>query len=84
MGDFNSLPESSVIKKMNESLQNTEVNSNTPTWSVYKDGCTECLIDEVIYKLDYIFTSKDLKSDKFTVYDSKGSDHLPVSSIIEI
>lgn len=84
MGDFNSLPESGVIKKFNESLQNTEIGHNTPTWSVYKDGCTECLIDEVIHKLDYIFTSKDLKSDKFMVYNLKGSDHLPISVIVEI
>lgn len=84
MGDFNSLPESGVIKKVSESLQNTEIGSDTPTWSVYKKGCTECLIDKIIYKLDYIFTSKDIKSNSFKVYDSKGSDHLPVSVIIEI
>lgn len=84
MGDFNSLPESSVIKKINESLQNTEIEFNTPTWSVYREGCAECLIDKVIYKLDYIFTSKDIKSNSFKVYDSRGSDHLPISVIIEI
>lgn len=84
MGDFNSLPESSVIKKMNESLQNTEIGSNTPTWSVYREGCNTCLVDKIIYKLDYIFISKDMKTSSFKVYDSKGSDHLPISAIIEI
>jgi len=84
MGDFNSLPESTVIKSMNETLYNTEPSSNTPTWSVYKEGCTECLVDEIKYKLDYIFTSKDLISNSFTVHESKASDHLPVSVIIEI
>jgi len=84
MGDFNSLPESSVIKKFNESLQNTEIGSNTPTWSVYKEGCTECLIDKIIHKLDYIFITKDLITSSFEVYESKASDHLPVSVIVEI
>ena len=84
MGDFNSLPESSVIKKINELLQDTEINSNTSTWSVYKEGCTVCLIGEVIHKLDYIFTTKDMKSYSFKVHDSKGSDHLPISVMIEI
>jgi endonuclease/exonuclease/phosphatase family metal-dependent hydrolase len=84
MGDFNSLPESSVIKKMNESLQNTEIDSDTPTWSVYREGCTCFVEDKIVYKLDYIFTSKDMKASSFKVYDSKASDHLPISAIIEI
>ncbi len=84
MGDFNALPESSVIKLMNESLINTETNSNTPTWCIYKKGCTTCLIDEIIYKLDYIFTSDDLKTTGFKVHESKGSDHLPISVTVEV
>lgn len=84
MGDFNSLPESMVIKKINQSLKDAEQGSVTPTWSVYKYGCQICLIDTVIHKLDYIFTSKDMIVDSFTVYDSKGSDHLPLSAVIEI
>ncbi len=84
MGDFNSLPESSVIKKMNDSLQDIEMGSSTPTWSVYKEGCTCLVEDKIIYKLDYIFTSKEMKASSFKVYDSKASDHLPISVIIEI
>ena len=84
MGDFNSLPESDVIKKVSGLFKNTEVGNQTNTWSVYKYGCNECLIDKVIYKLDYIFTSKDLRTDSFKVYNSKASDHLPISTIIEI
>ena len=84
MGDFNALPESSVIQKMNINLQNTEKDFNTPTWSVYEKGCSTCLIKDIKYKLDYIFTTKDIKVDSFEVYDLKASDHLPVSAIIEI
>lgn len=84
IGDFNSLPESSVMEKVNNVLKDTEIGSNTPTWSVYQEGCTECLIDKVIYKLDYIFTTKDLKTNAFEVHASKASDHLPISAIVEI
>ncbi|MBP7006884.1 MAG: endonuclease/exonuclease/phosphatase family protein [Candidatus Pacebacteria bacterium] len=84
MGDFNSLPESNVIKNISKSLINTEVGSSTPTWSVYKEGCTECLIGEVIHKLDYIFTTRDIKSNSFKVYNSDASDHLPVSVVLEL
>ncbi len=84
MGDFNSLPETSVIQIMRNSFADSEISPPTPTWSVYKNGCTVCLIDEVKHKLDYVFTSKDMKADQFTVYDSKASDHLPISVVIEI
>lgn len=84
MGDFNSLPESTVIQKINTVLQDTEVGSATPTWSVYKEGCIGCLVESIKYKLDYIFTSKDIKTSSFKVYNSKASDHLPISAIIEI
>lgn len=84
MGDFNALPESDVIEKANKILQNTEIGSNTPTWSVYKVGCTQCLIGDIVHKLDYIFISKDLRAKDFQVYNSKASDHLPISAILEI
>ncbi len=84
MGDFNSLPETTVIEKMRNSLHDSEIGPATPTWSVYRNGCTICLIDEVKYKLDYIFTSKDIKVDQFTVHQSKASDHLPISVMVEL
>ena len=85
MGDFNALPESSVIKKMSQVLKNAGENFITPTWSVFKDGCTCVTKDgEIIYQLDYIFTSKDIKTNSFKVYESKASDHLPISAMIEI
>jgi len=72
-----------VIKILESSLADSEIGPATPTWSVYRDGCTVCLIDEVKHKLDYIFTSKDMKVHKFTVHDSKASDHLPISVVVE-
>jgi endonuclease/exonuclease/phosphatase family metal-dependent hydrolase len=84
MGDFNSLPESSVINEMKSVLNDSDGVESKPTWCVYKDGCSVCLIDEIKYKLDYIFTSQDLKSSSFEVHNSQASDHLPISAIISI
>lgn len=84
MGDFNALPESYPITTMRKALQDTEPESSTPTWSVYKNGCGHCLIGDMKYKLDYIFTTKDIKTHSFEVVESKGSDHLPVVAIVEI
>ena len=84
MGDFNALPESIAVQKISKVLQNTEVSSTTPTWSVYREGCDVCLIGNLKHKLDYIFTSKDIKVSSFNVHKSKASDHLPISAVIEI
>jgi endonuclease/exonuclease/phosphatase family metal-dependent hydrolase len=84
MGDLNAPPESYAVKKVGQILQDAEINSHTPTWSVYREGCTICLVEGIRYKLDYIFTSNDLKICSFEVKESKGSDHLPISAIVEI
>lgn len=83
MGDFNSLPDSSVVKEMSSVLNDSDKESK-PTWCMYKDGCSVCMVDEIKYKLDYIFTSNDIKAESFEVHNSKASDHLPISAIIEI
>ena len=83
LGDFNATPESNVIQTMRQTLRDTDTN-DLPTWSVYKEGCGVCQLDEVNTKLDYIFTSNDLKAHSFTVHNSDASDHLPISVIVNI
>lgn len=83
MGDFNATPESETIQKMQDVLVNTDP-ILTPTWSVYPEGCLICKPNAINICLDYIFTSKDIKIRLFKVEKSKGSDHLPISVMIEI
>ncbi len=83
-GDFNTVANGYAVQKANEFLRDSEQGSATPTWSVYPEGCGVCPFTGIAYKFDYIFTSKDLKTNGFQVGDSKGSDHLPVSVMIEI
>lgn len=84
MGDFNALPDSNAIKIMDKILVNTDENL-LPTWSIYPEGCRTCNPKaELIYKLDYIFASKDLKTRDYKVEKSQGSDHLPISILVEL
>ena len=83
MGDFNAKPDSAIIRKMLGVLVDTDP-TLTPTWSVYPEGCPVCNPQAVDTRLDYIFTSKDVKANSFEAHQSKGSDHLPISVLIEI
>lgn len=83
MGDFNCLPDSTTIQKINTVLINTD-SGLSPTWSVYKEGCEVCKLEGIINKLDYIFASEDLNILESKVENSKASDHLPVSVIVEV
>ncbi len=83
MGDFNATPESNPLKRMKEVLVNTDTGL-APTWSVYPEGCPTCSPQKIDTRLDYIFTSRDLKSNGPRVEDSRGSDHLPISVAVEV
>ncbi len=83
MGDFNATPESFVFEQMNKVLQNSDP-ALTPTWSMYPEGCPVCKPEKIDTRLDYIFTSSDLKISSPKVEASKGSDHLPISIVVEI
>ncbi len=83
MGDFNAAPNSRVIQRMREVLNDTDP-SSIPTWSVYPEGCLACNPQKIDTRLDYIFTSKDLKTHSPAVGNSKASDHLPISVILEL
>ncbi len=83
MGDLNATPESKPVEMVSAVMKNTDTEFK-PTWSMYPEGCPVCKPQKLDTRLDYIFTSKDLKTDSFTVYDSKGSDHLPISVILTL
>lgn len=84
MGDFNATPESVVVKKMQEALLSANPDP-IPTLNVDLFDCPGCDSQAVpSTRLDYIFTTKDIKTRLFKVHQSKGSDHLPISVVIEI
>lgn len=83
MGDFNAIPDSSAVKIIKQVLIDSDP-ASAPTWSAYPKGCIVCNPQEINIRLDYIFTTKDIKTSSFEVEKSKGSDHLPISVVVEI
>lgn len=84
MGDFNAHPDSIYIQKIQKNMRNVDSQNTQPTWTIYPfeyDGFKET---QLKHRLDYIFISKDLQADSFTIKQSKGSDHLPIVASIEI
>ena len=70
MGDFNATPDSKIIEDMASAMVNTEGDPAKYT----ADG----------KKIDYIFSTADIKTLSSGTLDSQASDHLPVYAIIEI
>ncbi len=83
VGDFNATPENAAVRKMREVMADTNP-ASAPTWSVYPEGCEKCKPQAIDTRLDYIFTTRDIKTSLFKVESSRGSDHLPISVMIEI
>ncbi|MEK7601658.1 MAG: endonuclease/exonuclease/phosphatase family protein [Patescibacteria group bacterium] len=84
MGDFNATPSSAVIQKMRKVLVDTH-SASVPTLNANLFDCRICDPQAIpTTRLDYIFTSKDIKTHSFKVHDAAGSDHLALSVIAEI
>ena len=84
MGDFNATPESAAIKEMAKIMADSDP-SLTATLYAPLFNCSGCDSRTIAgTRLDYIFTSRDIKVNSFKVHGAAGSDHLPISVIIEI
>ncbi len=79
MGDFNALPNSEIVKKLNHTLKNTDTDLQHPTITELKEP------GQPQYRIDYIFTSSDIVAKNFQIYSNiTASDHFPLSVEIEI
>lgn len=84
MGDFNATPESVAIKAMTKIMIDSDP-SSAPTINAPLFDCSGCDLRTIAgTRLDYIFTTKDIKINHFKVYGAAGSDHLPISAAITI
>ncbi len=84
MGDFNATPESVAIKKMRENLVDVELKP-VSTLNPNLFDCPNC--DPKIIpstRLDYIFVSQDIKIESLKIHEANGSDHLAISTLIEL
>lgn len=84
MGDFNSHPDGEAVRQINKILANADQNLDKPTWTVYPFDYKGFVETKLAHRIDYIFVSPDIKVRSFKVEDSDGSDHLPISAVIEV
>ncbi len=70
MGDMNGGADLPEIQKISEILKNADANPITPTHREHR--------------IDHIFVSTDINVKNFEILDSKASDHLPITAILEI
>lgn len=80
-GDFNTNKTSKYIKWLEEKLINNDTSNTWTTKHFSYNGFTET---ELNWKLDYIFTTKDIKVKETKVIDTKYSDHLPILLTFEM
>lgn len=83
MGDFNASPDSIAIQEMKKIMLDSD-RASTPTVNAQLFDCTVCDLQTISStRLDYIFSSKDIKLDSFKVHDAAGSDHFAISVVAE-
>lgn len=84
MGDFNSHPDGEAVQKINAVMMNADRELNQPTLTVYPFDYKGFVETKLTHRIDYIFTSPDVRVQSFKVEESDGSDHLPISAVLEI
>lgn len=75
MGDLNVWPDNEVLNPIRERMLDTAYASDDALLSFPSDAPDR--------KIDYIFTSKDIKTLRVEIPDKKLSDHLPITAEIE-
>ncbi len=77
MGDFNSVPESDVVAKLSKRIKNTDPKMKKLSWVNYRES------EKRKYRIDYIFTTPDLKTEHFQILETDASDHYPLTLDLE-
>jgi len=85
-GDFNSPPTSNIITELNKFMKNAGPDFNQKTLTTklpfkYR-GFEET--EFLKWRLDYIFTSKEVNVNSSKIIETKFSDHLPILAELEI
>ena len=78
MGDFNSTPESTIIKRIEEHYNHTDTHLSYISWINFKKSA------HPTHRIDYIFTTKDITTEKFEILSTDASDHLPLRAVLEV
>jgi len=81
-GDLNVTPDSYTVKSINELLNNAGPPINEKTWTTKPFSYNGFEETKRKWRLDYIFTSKDVRVLKAKIEETSASDHLPISATV--
>lgn len=81
-GDFNAVPGSQVVNDIEEALTNCGPEYSENTWTTKPFSYNGFEANTLDWRLDYVFSTDDIKVVKAQVISTEYSDHLPV--LVEI
>lgn len=82
-GDLNALPDSYTIKKLSEKLKNAGPDFDQKTWTTKPFSYEGFEANTLDWRLDYTFTTPDLKIVSADIIKTNISDHLPLLLTLE-
>lgn len=82
MGDFNSLPGSQTVQTLSSVLSLAGNDPSAPTWTMYPHEYMDHKETRLKDRIDYMFVSSDLTVREFEIGMSRGSNHLPIWSLL--
>jgi endonuclease/exonuclease/phosphatase family metal-dependent hydrolase len=83
-GDLNVTENSKLIKKLEKRFNNASPDYTKKTWTTKEFDYEGFKVDSLDYRLDYVFTTKDIKIINSELINTNYSDHLPILVEIEV
>lgn len=83
-GDLNAVPTSNLIQSLSQSYKNLSPDFTEPTWTTKPFSHEGFEVDTLTYRLDYVFSSKEVEQIGSRIIQTEYSDHLPILSDIKI
>lgn len=77
-GDFNALPDSDVIRSIEHYLKPAGPAYSKPTWTTKRIEYEDFFEDQLKYRMDFIFSTRDVKIQSSALLPTPYSDHLPI------
>lgn len=83
-GDLNAVPTSNLIKNLDKNYKNLSPDFAEPTWTTKPFNHEGFEVDTLSYRLDYVFSSKEVDLIDSKIIQTDYSDHLPILTEIKL
>ena len=83
-GDFNAMPDSVVLQNISKQFVNAGPNDTQKSWTTKPFSYDGFKANTLDWRLDYIFTTPDVKTMSSEIVQTNLSDHLPILASFEI